>query len=509
MAFSSTIFLFVFLPITLLLYYVSQREYRNLILLTASLIFYACGEPRIVFLMIASIICNYFLALAMERFTRRKLFLLLSIVYNLGILFVFKYLGFSMSLFNSIFHKDIPVLEIALPIGISFYTFQTMSYVIDVYNKKVTAEHNILNLGLYISLFPQLVAGPIVRYNYIAEQIKSRILSAELFGAGAKRFMCGFCKKVILANNLANVAEYYFGNPSTDNSVVGAWVGAVSFSLQIYYDFSGYSDMAIGLGKMLGFEFEENFNYPYISKSVTEFWRRWHISLSSWFRDYVYIPLGGSRVSVPRHILNMAIVWILTGFWHGADYAFIVWGFMYFLALTVEKYIIKPEKRKNKIFALVYRILVLAYVNFGWVIFNADGLRAGIRYCLSMIGVHYGNPVMDIQTIRMLREYGAFLLAGILFAMPVASWAAGRLAGSQSKQTGMSSAVAGSQTKHTGMSSVQEGSQSKQTGMPSALAGILSVSGKYILPFLYIVGFMWAVSYLVLGAHNPFVYFNF
>ena len=467
MAFSNAIFLFVFLPIVLLIYYISQKEYRNFILLIASLIFYASGEPRIVFLMIASIICNYFFALAIEKHPGKRRLLVLSVVYNLGILFVFKYLGFTMSVFQFLSGREIPVLEIALPIGISFYTFQTMSYVIDVYYKKVNAEHNILNLGLYISLFPQLVAGPIVRYNYIEKQIKGRMLSAELFSAGAKRFMCGFCKKVILANNLANAAEYFFGNPSTDNTVVGAWMGAVSFSLQIYYDFSGYSDMAIGLGKMLGFEFEENFDYPYISGSVTEFWRRWHISLSRWFRDYVYIPLGGSRVSVPRHILNMAVVWILTGFWHGANYTFIVWGFMYFAALTVEKYLIRPEERKNKAFASIYRVLVLLYVNFGWILFNSESVRAGIRYCLSMTGVHYGNTLIDLETVRMLREYGSFLLFGILFATPAAPWISGKLTGK------------------------------------------LPFVGRYVLPLLYAVGFLWAVSYLILGAHNPFVYFNF
>ena len=467
MAFSNSIFLFVFLPVTMLFYYVSQKEYRNFILLASSIIFYACGEPRLVFLMLASIVVNYYLALAIDKYSKRKLFLIISIIYNLGILFIFKYLGFSMSVFNLLFQRNIAVMEIALPIGISFYTFQTMSYVIDVYNRQVKAERNILNLGLYISMFPQLVAGPIVRYNYIERQIGSRTVSAELFGAGAKRFMCGFCKKVILANNLANVAEYYFGMPSTDNSVVGAWVGAVSYSLQIFYDFSGYSDMAIGLGKMLGFEIEENFDYPYISKSITEFWRRWHISLSRWFRDYVYIPLGGSRVSVPRHILNMAVVWILTGIWHGANYTFIVWGFMYFLALVAEKYIIKPEKRQNRAFIAIYRILVLVYINFGWVIFNSGELRAGIRYCLSMLGFHYGNTLMDLQTVRLLREYGAFLLAGIIFSTPIAPW------------------------------------------LSAKLAGKLEFVGKKVLPFVYALGFMWSVSYLVLGAHNPFVYFNF
>lgn len=249
MSFANIIFLFVFLPVTLLLYCVSRKEHRNLVLLAASLVFYACGEPRFFFIMLLSILCNYYLALAIERFSWKKLFLCLSILYNLGVLFLFKYLGFSVSAFNFLFHENIPVMEIALPVGISFYTFQSMSYVIDVYWNRVKAEHNILNLGLYISLFPQLVAGPIVRYHSIERQIKDRIFTPELFGAGAKRFMCGFCKKVLLANNLANVADCFFENPSMENTVVGAWAGAVSFSLQIYYDFSGYSDMAIGLGK--------------------------------------------------------------------------------------------------------------------------------------------------------------------------------------------------------------------------------------------------------------------
>ena len=467
MAFSNTIFLFVFLPVTLLLYYVSQRQYRNFILLAASVIFYACGEPRLVFLMLFSILCNYYFALAIEKYSYRKFFLVLSILYDLGVLFVFKYLGFSMSIFSALSGRNLPELKIALPIGISFYTFQTMSYVIDVYCKKVKAERNILDLALYISLFPQLVAGPIVRYHSIAGQLKSRTLSPELFGAGAKRFMCGFCKKVILANNLADVAQHYFNTPSTDNSVVGAWIGAVSFSLQIFYDFSGYSDMAIGLGKMLGFTFEENFNYPYISKSVTEFWRRWHISLSRWFRDYVYIPLGGSRVSVPRHIRNMAVVWLLTGLWHGANSTFIAWGAMYFAALVLEKYILKPQRWKNKIGIAVYRILVLVYVNFGWVLFNAQDLRAGIRYCLSMVGFHYGNALIDLQTVWMLREYGAFLLAGILFSTPLAPFLSRKL----------------------------------REKWPAV--------EKNATPFVYVLGFLWSVSFLVLGAHNPFIYSNF
>lgn len=467
MVFSSTIFLFVFLPITLLFYYISKEQYRNHILLIASLFFYAYGEPRLVFLMIISIIFNYFLACAMERYDVKKLLLFIGLFYNLGILFLFKYLGFTVSVLGYLFHTDLPAPGLTLPIGISFYTFQSMSYIIDVYNKKTKAQHNLLDLGLYIALFPQLIAGPIVRYNSVAEQIRYRVLSLELFGSGSKRFMLGFCKKVLLANNLAIVAQHYFESSGGENSIAGVWVGAICFSLQIFYDFSGYSDMAIGLGKMFGFIFEENFNYPYISKSVTEFWRRWHISLGRWFRDYVYIPLGGSRVSVPRHIFNMAIVWILTGIWHGADYSFLVWGFWYFAALVVEKYIIRPERRKSRLFLFLYRVLVLVYINFGWVIFNAGSLRKGIIYCLAMVGVGHETVVCDAQVIAMFREYGIFILAALLFSTPVASFI--------SKKINVN----------------------------------FKFVDKTVLPFIYVAGFLWAVSFLILGAHNPFIYFNF
>lgn len=466
MAFSNVIFLFAFLPLTLGIYYLSKNEYKNLILLVASLLFYAYGEPQMVLLMIASIVCNYLFALGIERYRYKKQILVASILYNLGMLFVFKYLGFAVDIFNSVSGKGFRIPEIIMPIGISFYTFQALSYVIDVYNGRTAAQHNILNLGLYVSLFPQLVAGPIVRYNSIAEQIQQRNCTLELLGSGAKRFIRGFCKKIILANNLANVAEYYFTNQPAENSILGAWIGSICFSLQIFYDFSGYSDMAIGLGQMFGFEFEENFNYPYISKTVTEFWRRWHISLSKWFRDYVYIPLGGSRVSIPRNILNLAIVWLLTGIWHGASYSFIVWGIMYFVALAIEKYVVKPQTHENVVFGLLYRIAVLLYINFGWVIFNADGIKQGVRYWLSMAGAYYANPLTDTMVVRMMREYGVFLAAGILFATPVARCLADRL------------------SKY-------------------------KVVRLCIIPAFYIGGGAWAVSYLILGAHNPFIYFNF
>lgn len=487
MVFSSILFIYLFFPIVLLSYYFAKENYRNYLLLAASLLFYAYGQPRFVFVMIGSIIVNYGAALligkeignklceeAAEKVEKKgsrknhaKIFLILDIILNLGILFIFKYLNFSISLLNKVFHADIFMKEIALPIGISFFTFQAMSYVIDVYRQKVPVQKNPFYLALYISFFPQLIAGPIVRYSTIENQIKSRTHTIEKFAEGSKRFMLGFCKKVILANNLSMVATAVFERgsfPATVNPLL-LWLGAISFSLQIFYDFSGYSDMAIGLGKIFGFEFEENFNYPYISKSVTEFWRRWHISLSAWFRDYVYIPLGGSKVPMQRHIFNLFIVWLLTGIWHGANFTFIVWGLGYFILLVIEKYIVKPEKRSSYIIRLFWQIFTLACVNFGWVIFNSSGVVKGIKYCLAMIGF-YGVPAaVDSEIIYYMREYGFFILTGILFSTPI-------------------------------MKKLNQ-------LLDKSLCGGITVSVCYGLVFL------WAVSFLILGSHNPFIYFNF
>ncbi len=466
MLFSSTLFLFVFLPITLGLYYICNHKLKNIVLLIASLIFYAIGEPKFVLVMGISIICNYFFALAMERFDKqKKLFLAITVITNLGLLFVFKYLGFSVHIFNQVFRQNVTIMKIALPIGISFFTFQAMSYVIDVYKGTAKAQHNLCNLALYIAMFPQLVAGPIVRYSTVAQQIETREVKPQVVGQGCKRFMCGLCKKILLSNNLAIMSEYYFLSDVSQMSVIGSWIGAIAFTLQIYFDFSGYSDMAIGLGKMLGFNFEENFNYPYIAKSITDFWRRWHISLSQWFRDYVYIPLGGGRVSIPRHILNLAVVWGLTGIWHGANYNFFFWGLMYFVILVIEKYLIKIEDKKKWIQAL-YRIPTLLYVNFAWVIFNSQSLGGGLRYCYAMLG-GYKTPLIDGGTIGLLRDNGFFMLVGILFAMPIVPWLSKKIM--------------------------------KRTG----------VIEKYVMPFVYMLGVVWAVSFLILGAHNPFIYFNF
>ncbi len=475
MVFSSITFTFLFLPIVVVMYYLAKESYRNYLLLLASLIFYAYGEPKFVFVMMASIAVNYFLALliAKQKDGSKEgaagAILVIDIIANVAILFVFKYLGFAGRLINGLFRSNMPVAEIALPIGISFFTFQAMSYVIDVYRGTVKVQKNPLYVALYISFFPQLVAGPIVRYSTIEEQITKRICTTEKFAEGVRRFFLGFGKKVIIANNVALVASDVFAMDYKATNPALLWLGSICYTLQIFYDFSGYSDMAIGLGKMFGFDFEENFNYPYISKSITEFWRRWHISLSGWFKDYVYIPLGGSRVSLPRNIFNLFVVWLLTGIWHGANYTFIAWGLGYFVLLIIEKFVVKPEKRTNKILKVVWQIFTLLCVNWLWVLFNSAGIKDGIKFCLGTLGIWGTKWAIDPAMIRYFREYGFFIIIGILFSTPI-------------------------------MKKISE----KMDGN-NATAWIKAIGA----PLGYGFVFLWAVSYLILGAHNPFIYFNF
>ena len=376
MVFSSTTFLFLFLPAVIFFYWLPDvfikiksffckkdtvpqrveaakrseaegagvggsgiRKYKNLVLLAFSILFYAWGEPAFVLVMLLSIFINYLLGRLIDKYRNHdKALLWTSVLFNLGILFIFKYLCFTLQNISWLISKDFSSIKIALPIGISFFTFQAMSYVIDVYKKKVQVQKSLFNLGLYIALFPQLIAGPIVRYETIEKKIENRDENYDDFAEGTVRFIQGLAKKVIIANNVALVSDAAFETPINELSTAFAWLGAIAYSLQLYFDFSGYSDMAIGLGKMFGFHFLENFNYPYMASSITDFWRRWHISLSSWFRDYVYFPLGGSRVdSKARHIFNLFIVWLLTGIWHGANWTFIVWGLFYFILLVIEK----------------------------------------------------------------------------------------------------------------------------------------------------------------------------
>ena len=347
MVFSSLIFLFGFLPLFLLCYFIpKKRKTRNLVLLLFSLFFYGYGEPIYVLLMILSIVINYFIAILMDKSSKRKMYLVIDIIFNIGLLFLFKYSNFFLANINNIFHLNLKFLSLSLPIGISFYTFQILTYVIDVYKKEVDVQKSIINLGCYISAFPQLIAGPIVRYSTVNEELNDRKECIKDFSSGIRRFIVGLSKKAIIANEMAFVADTLFGYNLTEIGFLGMFIGGICYTLQIYFDFSGYSDMAIGLGRMLGFHFLENFNYPFISKSITDYWRRWHISLSSFFRDYVYIPLGGNRVSKLRNIFNIFIVWLLTGLWHGASWNFVLWGLYFFVILVIEKFVLKDVLKK-------------------------------------------------------------------------------------------------------------------------------------------------------------------
>lgn len=469
MIFSSVLFVFMFFPVTFALYYLSKENYRNVILLVASLIFYSYGGVTAFCLMLFSITVNYLFARLAESSSgrKKKAIFIMDVIINLGILAYFKYMNFGIHMIDRFFNIHMDMLDIALPVGISFFTFQAMSYVIDVYRGEVKAERNLLNVGLYISFFPQLVAGPIVRYKTIANQIKIRETNIIKINEGSKRFIIGFGKKVIFANNLAIVAEEFFQSDVSSMPILSAWIGSIAFSLQIYYDFSGYSDMAIGLGKVFGFTFEENFNYPYISRSITEFWRRWHISLSQWFRDYVYIPLGGSRSGKGRQILHLSVVWFLTGLWHGASFSFIVWGLMYLMFLIFEKFLLKPEKR-NAFIQIVWCFTTLLVVNFGWVLFNARSLHTAARYIAAMLG-YFTHTILNTETMRVLHEYGIYLISGAIFATPLCPIVINKF--------------------------------------KEFLKNGLIINGIIDMAYLFI--FLWAVSFLILGAHNPFIYFNF
>ncbi|MGL6107504.1 MBOAT family O-acyltransferase [Romboutsia sp.] len=475
MVFSSMIFLFVFLPIILFTYYVilQKHTHRNTFLFLSSLVFYAWGEPIYVLLMIFSILINFRLGILINNSDNKeakKCILIIGIISNLIFLFMFKYEGFFVNNINSLFNIGIESLNLGLPIGISFFTFQALSYLVDVYRKTVPVQNNLIHLGLYISFFPQLVAGPIVRYSTIAEQIENRTTNMNQFSNGIKRFIFGVGKKVILANNLALISEKSF---ATDElSISFAWLGAIAYTLQIYFDFSGYSDMAIGLGKMFGFEFLENFNYPYISKTITEFWRRWHISLGSWFRDYVYFPLGGSRVkSKSKLILNLFVVWFLTGVWHGSGWKFIAWGMLYFTILVFEKLLSIPNRiNKNILLAGIYQVFTIFFVIVGWVIFGENTLTNAIKHLFAMFGLR-GNTFIDANTILYLNDYYLLIILGIILSTPL-------------------------------LKVIIEKIKSK---LPDSKVEILDITSS----FVYMIILFISISYLAIGAHNPFIYFNF
>ena len=418
MVFSSLIFLFFLLPAALFCYYIVPQKFirvRNAVLLLFSLFFYFYGEPRLIGILIFSILMNYLFGLSM-RSTYRKPLLILCVIANLSLLGVFKYLNFFISTADSLLGLSIPVTGIVMPIGISFYTFQALSYVIDVYRREVPPQHDLFSLALYVSMFPQLIAGPIVRYHDVNVQLAVRKHSFAQFSEGISRFLFGLSKKVLLSNVFAQIADGVFKYAPSELSAAGAWMGAIGYTLQIYFDFSSYSDMAIGLGKMFGFAFLENFNYPYISKSVTEFWRRWHISLGTWFREYLYIPLGGNRVSKPRLFFNLLVVWAATGIWHGASWNYLIWGLYFFVLLMVEKFFLLD--RLSRAPAAVGHVYTMFFVLVSWAIFAIEDAGHLAGYLRVMFGLG-GVPLADPAFGYYLTSYLPILCVAGLASTPL------------------------------------------------------------------------------------------
>lgn len=476
MLFSSIVFLFYFFPAVFLLYYALSfsRMLQNILLLAASLVFYAWGEPVYVFLMIGSILFNSLMGwcVASSKGAKKKGGLWFAVAANIAVLFVFKYLAFVLKSAGLFASGLIPEFELPLPIGISFFTFQALSYVVDVYRGKTKAE-NPFYVGLYIAFFPQLIAGPIIQYNTVADQIRNRKESFDKVAVGLCRFTTGLGKKVLLSNCFAAIADNVFqwSAIGTDKLAVPAmlaWLGSIAYSLQIYFDFSAYSDMAIGLGLCFGFKFGENFNYPYIATSVSDFWKRWHISLTDWFREYVYFPLGGSRVNNQDYMVrNMFIVWLLTGIWHGANWTFLFWGLYYFVFQLAERFFEYPQKMKSKAAKHFYTLMV---VNAAWVVFRADDLYQAGRFFLNMLGLN-NNGFYSETAVMLLRENWVFLLAGIVFSTPIAR-------------------------------NMNELLYEKPNSWENKLYTALYPVGMLLLLIV-------SVSYLASGTYNPFIYFNF
>lgn len=465
MVFSSILFMFIYLPVVLAVYYLVPGRWRNLWLFVVNLVFYGWGEPVYILLMLLSICLNYASGLLIGKYkdsSRKKARCVLAVntVINLALLFFFKYFDLVAETLSRIPGLYIPTLGLALPIGISFYTFQTMSYPIDVYRGDADVQKNYIQFGTFVALFPQLIAGPIVRYKDIADQLDERRHDLDRFASGVERFVVGLGKKVLLANNIGMLWDAYASCPASELSFVGAWLGCIAFSMQIYFDFSGYSDMAIGLGRMLGFEFLENFNYPYISKSVTEFWRRWHMSLGTWFRDYVYIPLGGNRHGLCRHLLNILIVWALTGFWHGASWTFLFWGLYYAFFLIIEKLFLLKWLKKLPWLGHIYTLLIAFS---GWVIFQQSSVEQTLVFFRAMYG--FGSAgFISATDLYYLAGYAVLLVVSLFACLPVGKKIYARV--------------------------------------PGKIRGILS-------PVLILLVLVVSTAYLVDSSYNPFLYFRF
>ena len=460
--FSGIPFLFYFLPAVLILYFLVPRALKNTVLLLFSLVFYAWGEPKYVFLMIATIGLFYGCGLAIGKCEEspkwKKFWLILSIVISLGLLGVFKYADFLIDSVNAVTGAGFSLLKLALPIGISFYTFQCLSYTIDVYRGNAEPQKNIISFGAYVSLFPQLIAGPIVRYVDVARELDHRTHSLEDFALGMRRFLVGLGKKVLIANQLGALTDIF--RNTADKSVLFYWMYAIAFALHIYFDFSGYSDMAIGLGRVFGFHFIENFNYPYLSRSIAEFWRRWHMSLGSWFRDYVYIPLGGNRVGKGRWVFNILVVWMLTGLWHGAAWNFVLWGLLYAVFLLLEKWVPALQKMPD----VLKRIYVLLVVVLGFVLFNATSLSQAMGDIAGMFGFG-GVPLVSAPALYYLRSYGFVFILAIIGATPIVR--------------------------------------------DTAAKAEKTTVGKILEPIIMILLLLICTAYLVDGSFNPFLYFRF
>lgn len=473
MIFSSLLFLFRFLPAVLVCYYVVPRSLRNLVLFLFSLLFYAWGEPVYIVLMLVSILVSYTGGIVVDRLKRQgrlraaKTALVVSSVISLSLLGFFKYADFVIGTVNSVTGAGFDLLKIALPIGISFYTFQTMSYTIDVYRGEASVQKNLISFGAYVVMFPQLIAGPIVQYKTIDQQLRSRRETAEEFAEGIHRFMLGLGKKVLLANNAGALWDSIQAMSYAELPALTAWMGLTAYTFQLYFDFSAYSDMAIGLGHMFGFEFLENFNYPYISKSITEFWRRWHISLSTWFRDYVYIPLGGNRVNKLRHVRNILVVWLLTGIWHGASWNFVLWGIYYGILLLLEKFVF--GRFLEKLPSILRHIYCMFFVMIGWNLFVFDDMGRGLSFMKALFG-GYGQGLLNRETIYLLYNNIVLLVLLIL--------------GSTRLPKRLGTAI---------------------TALLQEREGILTI----LRNAFYVVIFFLSVAWLVDASYNPFLYFRF
>lgn len=460
MVFSSILFIFYFLTALLLLYFATPKKYRNIVLLLFSLIFYFLGEPRYVIYLILSCVINYYLSIIIAKKNKSsKLFLILGLIYNIGMLVYFKYTTFILTNIHNLFNLDIPIIHIALPIGISFYTFQALSYLIDVYNHKHKPASNIIEFSCYLTLFPQLVAGPIVRFTDIKEDLKKSSTTLEDFAKGIKIFIIGLAKKVLLANVLGELILKL-----TTQTIISSWLKPICYTLQIYFDFSGYSDMAIGLGLMLGYHFLANFNYPLIANSITDFWRRWHISLSSWFRDYVYIPLGGNRVNTLKWLRNILIVWLLTGLWHGANWNFVLWGLYFGILLIIEKLFLAKYLTKFHILNHLYTLII---VIISFLIFSTDNMSTIFIELKNMFFLN-NIPFIDKSTIFYLKDYLILIIIAIICATPILSKLYTKLQNTK-------------------------------------IAPILNI----IEPLTLILVFILSIAFLIDASFNPFLYFRF